>query len=513
MGLGPQSIAFGLVPDGRALIIGGGGGRDIYNALSSGEKRVDVIELNRRIRDIVEGSLRPWSGGPYSLPGVSVAIGDGRSTLARRDTRYDAINIGFTNTLTASSSGSAYALSESTLYTVEAFDEYLDHLTGDGVLAISRLYRFAGDEALRATVLALRTLEERGVEDPRRHVVVLLGKDTLQADFATVLIRKRPFTDAELAQVRTQARERSRGIAFAPGGPYAREWQELARTDDLDEFCSGYRLNVCPTTDDKPFFLNSTRVRDLADPLPEGSTFIARTPFVVLLIALGVLLVLAVVAFVLPLVAVRDRPRPPMGSLAFFAAIGLGFLMLEIVLVQRFVLFLGFPTYALSVVLFSLLLFTGGGAALSSRFGDPRRSLIAALSIACVLMLVLAFGLEPLLRTLIDLPFAARVAVTVALLAPLGLTLGMAMPIGLRRLSALHPDGVPWAWGINGITSVLASALGVFIAIVAGFTVATLAALLCYLVAIAHAARGRWADDEAVSSPAEAEPRVPAAAG
>jgi len=215
----------------------------------------------------------------------------------------------------------------------------------------------------------------------------------------------------------------------------------------------------------------------------------------VLLVALGILLVLAALAFALPLVAVRDRPRPPLGSLVFFAAIGLGFLMLEIVLVQRFVLFLGFPTYALSVVLFSLLLFTGAGASLTARAGDPRRALIAALSVACGLMLVLAFALEPMLRALIDLPFAARVALTVAMLAPLGVTLGTAMPIGLRRLSALHPDGVPWAWGINGITSVLASALGVFIAIVAGFTVATLAALACYLVAIAHAVRGRWPAD------------------
>ena len=227
------------MPGGRALIIGGGGGRDIYNALSSGERRVDVIELNRRCARPSRARCGRWSGGPYSLPGVSSAIGDGRSTLARRDTRYDAINIGFTNTLTASSSGSAYALSESTLYTVEAFDEYLDHLTADGVLAVSRLYRFAGDEALRATVLALRALEERGVDDPRRHVVVLLGRDTLAADFATVLVRKRPFTDAELARIqaagaRAHARRGVRARRAVPArvagpGRAPRTWTSSAR--------------------------------------------------------------------------------------------------------------------------------------------------------------------------------------------------------------------------------------------------------------------------------------------
>ena len=140
----------------------------------------------------------------------------------------------------------------------------------------------------------------------------------------------------------------------------------------------------------------------------------------------------------------------------FFAAIGLGFLLLEIALIQRFVLFLGFPTYALSVVLFSLLAFTGIGSLLSTRLGDARRTLIAALAFACILIAAAAFGLQPLLRALVEWPFAARVALSVVLLAPAGLALGMAMPIGLTRLAGLHPGAVPWGWAVNGIASVLA---------------------------------------------------------
>jgi hypothetical protein len=491
LGLGPQSVGYALTGPGHALVIGGGGGRDIYNALSSGQRRVDVIELNREIRAMVDEDLRRWSGAPYSLPQVSSTAGDGRSTLAARARRYDQIHIGFTNTLTASA-GQAYALSENNLYTVEAFDEYLDHLRPDGILSVSRLYRFAGDETLRATVLALRTLERRGVEDPERHVAVLLGRDELDAFFGTVLVKREPYSDSELVRLRELADERTRGIAFAPGGPYRREWRELAAATDLDSFCRGYRVNVCAPTDDQPFFLNSTRLRDLAEPPPEGSTFIARTPFVVLLATLGILAVLCLLAFVLPLALQRRAARPPVSSLVFFAAIGLGFLLLEITLIQRFVLYLGFPTYALSVVLFSLLVFTGVGALLSARFAEPRRALTVSLGIACGLIGAGALGLQPLLRETIDLPFAARIAVTVALLAPVGVTLGMAMPIGLRRLSALHPSGVPWAWGINGITSVLASALAIAIAILAGFTVTTLVALACYLGALAHVRLGRW---------------------
>ena len=181
-------------------------------------------------------------------------------------------------------------------------------------------------------------------------------------------------------------------------------------------------------------------------------------PTLILAITLAILLLLSAAAFALPLALVRGEGRPSVASLGFFAAIGLGFLVLEVVLIQRFVLFLGFPTYALSVVLFALLIFTGIGSLVSARAGraDPRRTLIAALGAGAVMIALAAFGLQPLLRALIDLPFAARIACTIALLAPLGVALGMAMPLGLRRLEGLYPSGVAWAWGINGVASVLA---------------------------------------------------------
>jgi len=491
LGLGPQSIGYDLTGPGRTLVIGGGGGRDVYNALSSGQRRVDVIELNREIRDMVDGELARWSGRPFSLPRVSVAIGDGRSTLAARDTHYDQVHIGFTNTLTAGS-GQAYALSENNLYTVEAFEEYFDHLEPGGILSVSRLYRFAGDEVLRATVLALTALREQGVADPRRHIVVMLGRDTLRAFFGTVLVRLEPFTPAELARVRRLAAERTRGIVFAPGGPYRREWRRLAAASSPERFCEDYPVDVCAPTDNQPFFLNPVRLGDLGEPLPPNSPFISRTPFLVLLVALGILAALCTVAFVLPLALDRRADRPPAGALAYFAAIGLGFLVLEVVLVQRFVLFLGFPTYALSVVLFALLVFTGLGSMLSERLRDRRAGLVAALAAVTVIIVVAAFALQPLLRALIDLPFAARVALAVTLLAPPGLLLGMAMPIGLRRLAGLHPTGVAWAWGINGVTSVLGSVLAIFVAINWGFTAATLLAAACYAVAAGHARLGSW---------------------
>ncbi len=487
--LGPQSIGYALSPHRRVLIIGGGGGRDIDNALTSGEHDVDVIELNRDIVHVVDKDLGPWSGSPYTLPGVHTVTGDGRATLAARSTKYDQIHIGFTDTLSANSA-QAFGLTEANLYTVQAYEEYFDHLTPTGILNVSRLRRLVGDEALRATVLALTALKDRGIKDPQRNVVVIVGHDVFGALFGTVLARLKPWTPAELARIRQLARQRGNGVAYAPGGPYQYEWAQLAAAPSVKSFCTHYRLDVCAPTDNKPFFFNMTRLGDVTAASRPGYTY-SVDPLLVLLITLVILLVLAALSFVLPLRA-GIAERPPTGSLVFFAAIGLGFLVLEVVLIQRFVLFLGFPTYALSVVLFSLLLFTGLGAFISSHVRDPKRTLTAALSIAIVLIVAAAFGLQSLLASLISASFALRVVLTVVMLAPFGVTLGMAMPIGLRRFAQQYPAGVPWAWGINGIASVLASALGVAAAVLAGFTVATLVAAACYVVALAHAAYGRW---------------------
>ena len=507
LGLGPESLGYVFGGHQRALIIGGGGGRDILNALSSGVRRLDVVELNQAIVDTVDGPLRGFSGAPYTLPGVHTVAGDGRSTLAHSTTKYNVIHIGNTDTLT-SNSAQAYVLTENNLYTTQAVNEYFDHLLPGGVLDISRPRRLVGDEALRLTVLALQALRDRGVSQPQRNVVVVLGRDPFAGLSGTVLVRLRPWTSAELARLRVLARQRGVGVAYAPGGPYQLEWASLARARSPQAFCSSYRLDVCAPVDDKPYFFEMRRFGSFGS-LGQGYIYTAD-PFLVLLVTFAILVVLSLLLVVAPLVLTARKDRPPASELAFFAAIGFGFLTLEVTLINRFVLFLGFPTYALSVVLFALLLWTGIGALLAGRVRDQRRALTAALAAACVVIAASAFWLRPLLAALIDLSFTARVVLTVALLAPAGIGLGMAMPLGLGRLAVLYPRGVAWAWGINGIASVVASAGAITVSIIWGFPAATLLAVACYLGALAHVRLSRWPQQAPVAarSPVPvAEPR------
>jgi hypothetical protein len=501
--LGPQTIGYELTGPGHALVIGGGGGRDIYNALTSGQT-VDVIELNSAIREAVDVALGPFSGHPYSRAGVATTIGDGRAILAARDTHYNQIHIGFTDTLSANAA-QGFALTENNLYTMEAFEEYLDHLAPMGILNVTRLEHLVGDEALRATVLMMAALDHHGVDDLARHVVVIRGMDgvgTFSSQFLTVLGRIEPFTDAELDRIRQLAAERGNGTAFIPGGPYYGPWKDLAEARSWRTFCEQYPLDVCPPTDNKPFFFNMRRPSDLLH--SRTGYHYTVDPYQLLLITLVILVVLSVAGLLLPLRLVRTVDPPRLSSLLYFAAIGLGFLLLEIVLIQRFVLFLGFPTYALSIVLFALLIFSGVGSAISARLPAGRRTLTTVLAVVTALLTVGSFALYPMLRGLIQLAFPVRVVLAVVLIAPFGIAVGMPMPLGLARFSRRYPTSVAYAWGVNGVASVLASVLGVVIAINSGYIVATLMAAGCYGLALLHAWLGDWSSSQDQPHPIDA---------
>lgn len=493
---GPASIGYQLTGPGHTLVVGGGGGRDIWAALSEQQYPVDVIELSEGNRLVVDEDVREISGGPYSADGVATTIGDGRSVLSASDERYDTIHIGFTDTLSASAA-QGYALTENNLYTVEAYLEYFEHLEADGVLSVSRALQLVGDEALRATVLALASLEAWGVENPKDHVIVVLGRDLLGPEVGIVLTKLSPFTAEQVELARQLVETRATRLLFAPGGPYDGPWADLAASDSVQEFCRSYPLNVCPPTDDQPFFFSMQRLQSMGRRM-DGYIY-TTDPVSVLFLTLVILAALSAVAFVLPVWSVKVDSPPTPAALSYFAAIGVGFMLFEMVLIQRLVLFLGYPTYALSIVLFALLVFSGAGSYLTARLDRERVVLERALLGVSLLIAASAFGLYPMLQALMDLPFVVRAMVAVLVIVPFGLGLGMAMPIGLTRFSRMFPTGVAYAWAVNGITSVLASVLGIAIAIFFGYRVLTLVCAALYMGAYLHAKLGAW--DGPVAAP------------
>jgi hypothetical protein len=297
-----------------------------------------------------------------------------------------------------------------------------------------------------------------------------------------VLSRLEPFSEEEVEVVRGLATERANGILMAPGGPNRTDWAKLAASPSLETFCNGHGMDVCPPTDDHPFFFHMDRLRDFGK-AHEGGYHYTSSPTALLLLTLAVLGVLSLAGMVLPLRLSRGQSTPSLTSLAYFAAIGVGFLALELVLIQRFVLFLGYPTYALSVVLSVLLVSSGAGSLVSARVKDTDGALRAALLAAAALIFVSAIGLGPTLARVMAMPLAVRIVLSMLVLCPIGVLLGMAMPLGLRRFAARYPEGVAYAWGVNGVASVFTSVFGTFVALHFGFIAATVVAAVSYLAA------------------------------
>jgi hypothetical protein len=474
-----------------ALVIGPGGGRDLVSALVFGARHVDGVEINPIIaRNVMQDRFRDYSGNIYGDRRVSIFVDDGRSFVRRSASKYDVIQASLVDTWAATAAG-AYTLTENSLYTAEAFGEYVDHLTDNGVLTITR-WVFDG---LRLVSLAQAACAERGLDASKHLAIIRLDR------VATFLLKKTPFTPEEVERLRSLSDELGFSVLYAPGlppppsvdesdemrrsGTSAIDYSRLILATDRQAFLDAYPVDVTATTDDRPFFFHTTRLRDQFQ-TAFGKTMLFGNGLSALMTLFAISTGLVVLFIVVPLALSGGRPGPGWALwLAYFGALGAGFMLLEVALLQRFVLLLGHPVYSLTVTLFSLLLGTSAGSYLSRRVPAERTRAVTTRALIGVMLAALASPL--LLAVVIDLaiPWSLplRIATTVALLFPLGVLLGMPLPGGMRLLSAKSPELIPWGWGLNGAFSVVGATLAVFIAMNWGFSVTLFTATGVYALA------------------------------
>jgi len=481
--------------DFKALVIGTGGGRDLLSALVFGASRVDGVEINPIIvNDVMRNRFRDYAGGVYDRSDVRVAVEDGRSFVRRSPERYDMIQASLVDTWAATAAG-AYSLSENSLYTVEAFEDYLAHLSDRGVLSISR-WVFDG---LRLVSLAQEAGARQGWNVADRIAIVQ------HEQVATFLLKKTPFTEAEIGTLEDAARELGFAVLYLPGrqtqtfGDNRDDYARLLRAPDRHAFYRDYPLDVTPTTDDRPFFFHTTRLRNHSFVAPfrravglhvdraANPGAWATGGLTALLVLLGISSALIVFFIVLPL-AVTSRTALGPGwpqALAYFACLGGAFMLIEVALLQRFVLLLGHPVYSLTVTLFSLLVGTGLGSMLSRRAPDARlrwTAMMACLGVAAIAV-VWGNALPFVVRAAVGWPLWLRITLAAGLMVPAGLVMGIPLPTGVRIVAASQPQLVPWAWGMNGALSVLGATLAVFVAMNWGFSVTLLCGALTYACA------------------------------
>jgi spermidine synthase len=477
----PMYLAYDLVEKPNALIIGAGGGMDIKGALRSGAAHIDAVEINPVIVEAMKGPLAKYSGNIYLRPEVNAHLAEGRRFVESSDKTYDIIQLSGVDTYSATQAG-AFALSENFLYTIEAMHSYLDHLSDDGILTLTRWYA-PSDEGLprfsmRLFTLAIESLASYGYAEPWKNILFVRS-----GAFTVMLIRKTPISTEEIRTV--ERINQKRGYAFlyrpdrdVPEGAY---FYEYARAADRDAWRDAYRFNVNPPTDDSPFFFEHRKMRNiykfqsfllgLSKGL-DGQTILAILLLEMLLVALGLGIVSA---------KVEGGKRNPLGWL-YFTAIGLGFMTMEVTFSQRLVLFLGHPAYALSVVMFAILLFSGIGSLLAPKFAK-RLNVSWLLAAVAFMLLLWALGGGWLIAQMMAWPKALRMVIAVLLLAPPAFCMGMAFPEAIRRLRLAGETQYGLYWAFNGIASVTASVLAVILAMSVGFTVVLIVALICYVLA------------------------------
>jgi hypothetical protein len=570
------AIANVLRPHGTYAIIGPGGGVDVLRAVANGSPSVTAIEINPLIANTVMRDLyADYSYHLYELPQVHMHVGDGRSWIRGSREQYDVVQMTLVDTWASTAAG-AFALSENNLYTVEAFREYFDHLKPDGFIAITRWEFRRPREALRVVSEAIEALERMGVNDVRKHFIVV-ADGPLDEDGrpVTVLAKKTPFTwneerdvlrhldenedlyplytptlFASLINDQLCSEERFSAadprVENCPDEPWLRElltsrrasgeaaapFERLillheganlggVRFSPRQEFIRNYPFNIAPVSDNAPFFFFTFKAGDALRNVLHGSGRGMDWKNNLGVVVLGIVLVIslaAVLAFLIGPLALHGEKSPPTTSLVdsqhaaslhargkarstrhdlisllYFVALGLGYILVEIALIQRFLLFLGHPTYALTVVVFLMLLASGFGSTCSGRLLSKTAQIRPVLGMIALIVVAYIFVLSSVLGTLIGLPFAAKLVISGTLLAPLGFIMGMPFPTGLRQMAGevlqakseqQGSSTIEWAWAMNAASSVLGSVLAMVVAIQFGLGTALASGAAAYAIAI-----------------------------
>lgn len=497
----PIGLAYRLRPEAETLVLSAGTGLDVLLSLAAGAPRVTVVEEQGLVIDTLQGAYRDATGGLYTRNEVEVVESAPRVfARALEPESFQLVMVALTDPHRPVTSG-AYSLTESYLYTVEAFRDYLRALEENGLLVVTRWLQTPPSESARLFGTVAEALAESGRE-PETHLAAFRSLRTM-----TVVASENPLDAEEVATIRDFLQGRGFDAVYYPGI----ERDELNRYNVLpepvyhelfmeilerpQEIYESYRFDIRPTTDNRPFFFHFFKWRQT----PEILSSLGRTwqPFggsgFFVLVALLLLVTLAAAVFILGPLLLRSGLRRSVGRaedarsslptwrvLVYFACLGLAFLFVEVSLSQRFILVLGQPVTALAVILLGLLLFSGLGSFTVRRWPLPWA--LGALILVIVLYPLL---LPPFSSLALRLPEGGRLLLTVLVLAPLGYFMGLPFAAGLRVVEEHHAALVPWAWAVNGSFSVISAVLAVIIALSAGFSVVLWLGAAAYAGALA----------------------------
>jgi len=496
-----SALGFHLISDKRkVLIIGPGGGLDILGGIYNKAEEIWGIEMNPDVKTLLQSNYADYSGNIYNREGIKILTGEGRSVLKGLDQKFDLIQIsliGSSNT----ASGGFYSISENYLYTVDAFIDFWQHLSDGGKLGITRWLKFPPREIVRLCSISLEALSRMGIEKPENHLAVIRSWAT-----STLILSKKEIGEEEIRIIKDFCDKRNFDVVYFPGikeeeantnhileqSYYYQEIEQLIysfREDELKDFYDSYFFNVSAVSDNQPYFFYTLKWKNIPkivkstanwQPLVEWGNLIIFVTFIQ-----GI--IFSIIFIFLPLILKRfpvTKRKVKVPFLLYFASLGLGYMLLEISFIQKFILYLTNPSYSTSIIIFSFLFFSGLGSFYSRRV---ERNYINALKIIiftlCGILILYQFILPYVFNTTLKYSLLVRIFITLGLIFPLGFLIGMPFPLGIRVVNSTEQGKglIPWLWATNSFCSIIASVSAVIIAIFFGFKVVAILAALIYL--------------------------------
>jgi len=491
----PLALPYALGGRLRVLVLGAGAGMEVWAALAHGARRVVAVEVNSALIDATT-DLAQLPTRATTAAQIDWIAGDARSVVARTRERFDLITLVPGGGITGAAGG-LHALNEDFMHTTDAYADYLQRLTSDGVLAVTRWASEPPRSSVRVILAIAEAMRRVRPAATQNGIVVARSWGT-----TTVLAKPAGFSEADLDRLRTWAASRQVDLDWFPGASspeaqynipdeptlvYAAR-AAVAHPDSARRFADEYPFAVAPASDARPYPHRFLRAGSLRTFLRSGSASwlpFAEWGYIALLATLAQSVLLAGVFIVIPAALHSRRSRGPSESLlpvvAYFAAIGLGYMAAEIAVIQQLTLLLGHPVYAVAGVLASILMCSGAGSMWSDRVA-PRHAtrvgaaLGGALAVLAAVLLALVHHFQPL-------PFAVRGVAAATLLVPVAFAMGMMFPLGLRGIAGDHGKRIAWAWSSNGFASVVGAPLAALIAVEAGSQMLLVVAAAVYLLA------------------------------
>lgn len=485
------SFAYHLINHSSVFIIGVGGGRDVLTALTFNSKTITGVDVHPIMVDLIKNTYADFAGHIYDNKKVTVAVSEGRSYLSLMAKSYDIIQIPLIDSWAATVAG-AFAMSENSLYTIEAFAIYLDHLTSNGLLSVSRFYYKNDNQTIKIALLARKALEQKGIRSPENHIVIVRSRGSSaskEADIATVLVKNLAFSTKELNKIKTVVQDYDFDLVYFPGeNTHDVLFQEALTTKHLDKFIQSNYYDIRVNTDDRPFFFQMFYFSKILD-FFNGVELVGQSfnfyGVVVLTILFFISVVLLILFYAFPLFLKAGSHKPPFTWGAYFFLLGLAFMLIEIPVLQLISLYLGGAIYGLSVGLFCLLFFSGLGSMFCHFFKKTKlkMALITSLFLVSILTLILPFYLHGLIQHTFNYNWYLKLFLMVLMLLPMAFNMGMALPLGLHLIKERFALSIPWFWALNGAASVLGSIIAMALSILWGYSVSLILAALLYFAA------------------------------